>query len=216
MDYPLVVIMSYSILPAAVAGIVKFRQAEASFLPLLFFFFLSLLNEVFSSVLIYNGYSNAVNTNFFLLIEVLLILWQFKCWGLYDAYSVLVPYIIIALMLCWLIVFHKPAHLKLFLPFFRYVSAGLIVIMSMLMVIKLTITYNGHLLRSSIFLFCTGFCVYYSSAVLMEVFLQMGSILSDALRIEIFKAGSLVNLVCNIIYLIAVLWMPMKPRFTTL
>lgn len=213
MEYPIVVIMSYSILPAAVAGIIKFRQAEASYNPIILLFLIGLINEIVSSLLIYYGYSNAVNSNIFLLFEVLLILWQFKCWGLYDEYSVLVPYIIIALMLCWLIIYRKPEHLLIFLPLFRYVAAGLIVIMSMLMIIKLTITYNGPLLKSSIFLFCTGFCVYFSTAVLMEVFLQMDSQLSESLKVEIFKAGSIVNAVCNLIYLIAVLWIPMKPRY---
>lgn len=216
MSFTIIVIMSYSILPAALAGVLKFRQAEAAYYPMLLLLLLGLMNEIFSSLLIYNGYSNAVNTNIFLLVEVLLILWQFKCWGLYDEYSVLVPYIMIALMLCWLLVFRRPAHLLLFLPLFRYVASGLIVIMSMLMIIKLTITYNGTLLKSSIFLFCTGFCVYYSTTVLAEVFLQMDSKLSATLKDEIFKAGCTVNVVCNLIYLIAVIWIPLKPRYIML
>ncbi len=215
MGYAIVVIMSFSILPASLAGILKFRQVEAIYYPILILLAFGLDNEMLSSFLIFNGYSNAVNSNIFLLIEVIFILWQFKCWGLYDEYSVLVPYIMIALVLCWLFIYRKPEHLLVFLPLFRYLASGLIVIMSMLMIIKLAITYNGPLLKFSIFLFSMGFCVYFSTCVLVEVLLQMDSTLSGELKDKIFRIGSIVNVICNLIYLIAVLWMPMKPRYIT-
>ena len=211
MDYSIVMIMSYSILPAALAGIIKLRQVDADYHPILLLLLLGLANEILSSLLIYNGYSNAVNTNIFLLLEVLLILWQFKCWGLYDEYVYLIKYIGLALVLCWFFVFWKNGNLFLFLPLFRYVASALIVIMSMLMIIKLTITYNGKLLRCSMFLFCTSFCIYFSTAVLVEVFLQMKAEISGEFKDAVFKSGSIVNVICNLIYLIAVLWMPKKP-----
>ncbi len=213
MAYTIIMIMSYSILPAALAGILKFRQTDAAYYPILILLTLGLSNEMLSSFLIYNGYSNAVNTNIFLLLEVLLILWQFKRWGLYDEYLFLVKYIVTALMLCWFFVYRKPEHLFQFFPLFRYVASGLIVIMSMLMIIKLTFTYNSKLLRCSMFLICTSFCIYYSIAVLVEVFLQIDAEISGEFKDAVFRSGSVVNVVCNMIYLIAVLWMPLKPRF---
>lgn len=212
MGYSIVMIMSFSILPAAFAGLINLRHVETDYHPILFLLLLGVVNEILSSVLIFNGYSNAVNTNIFLLLEVLLILWQFRNWGLYDEYLYLFRYIAIALVLGWFMMFWKSGNIFRFLPLFRYVASGVIVIMSMLMIIKLTITYNGKLLRSSMFLFCTSFCIYFSTAVLVEVFLQMKAEISGEFKDAVFKSGSIVNVICNLIYFTAVLWMPKKPR----
>lgn len=65
MSYELMVILSYTIVPAAIAAAWRWRNADVSFYPMLFFLQLGLVNEILSSLLTANGYSNAVNYNIF-------------------------------------------------------------------------------------------------------------------------------------------------------
>lgn len=213
MSYTLMVVLSYSIVPAAFAGLLKLRDADEVFHPILAFIILGLVNELVSTLVIRNGHSNALNNNIFSFLQVLLILFQFRRWQLFDEHHFLFKCILIMLVMTWMVQNRSWNNLNLFLPFFRCVSSVIIVIMSIINIIKLTIMYNRHLLKSSEFLFCTAFCIYFSTAILVEVVFYYGAGTSVELQDAIFKSGSIVNVVTNIIYLIAILWMPMKPRF---
>lgn len=98
-------------------------------------------------------------------------------------------------------------------PVFTIVSSAMIVVMSIFSINLLVIRYTGVLLRSPAFIFCCGFSCYFSTMLLLELFLSYGAGLSMELQSAAFKASCIVNVICNFLFLIAVIWIPQKPRF---
>ena len=174
---------------------------------------LGLLTEILSSIEIGESSSNAVHFNVFLLAEALLLLVQFKSWGVFGKRKHWYLFSGLLLVVVWLMENHSFTRLSKVGSGFVIVSSILIVVMSIFTINRLVINYTGPLLRSAAFVFCCAFCFYFSSMLLLEMFFVYGSGLSIQLQAAAFKAGCVVNAICNFLYLIAVLWIPQKPRF---
>ncbi len=213
MSYNLMVWLSYSIVPPMLAAITRCRNADPGYYPMLAYLILGFINECISSYVIPRFQTNALNNNVFSLVETLLILWQFRKWGLFSEYKRLYQALFLVLVLGWAIQNHNWHYLNTYLPFFRSFASLLIVVMSIISMIRLIIIHNGQLLKSPEFLFCAAFGLYFSTAILLEVVLYFGSETTMGLQADVFMAASIVNVVANIIYLIAIVWIPARPRF---
>ncbi len=213
MSYEQMVILGYTIAPAAMAAAWRWRKVEARYYPILVLLQLGFVNEIVSSVVIANGHSNAVNNNIFLLAEALLLLVQFKRLGLFVRRSSWYHFGGFLMIALWIWENRNWQGLQVIGPVFIVVSSAMIVVMSIFCVNLLVISYTGVLLRSATFLFCCGFCCYFSTMLLLELFLSYGAGLSMELQAAAFKASCIVNAICNFLFLIAVLWIPQKPRF---
>jgi hypothetical protein len=207
------VALSYSIVPAALVAILKLRMGDPVYSPILICILVGLLNEIISTIVISNDYSNAANNNIFHLLETNLILFQFKKWKLFSGNRLLFIIILVTLGLLWLWENRSLAQLNLFEPFFRCLSAFIIVTMSIVVINKLIITHEGRILDSPSFLFCSAFILYFCSVIVIEIFLYFIPGLSVGLRDAVFKAGITANVITNLIYLIAILWIRRKPRY---
>ena len=216
MSYTLMVILSYSILPAVIAGIIKFKTIEAKYHPIIICFLLALINELVSTILVLNGFSNALNNNVYYLAEAALIVWQFFRWNIFTEHRGLYRVLVILILAGWLVENHSFTEINRYQPFFRGASAILAVIMSILFINRLIVYYNGMLLKCPEFLICIGFCLYFNSVLIVETFLYFGVSKSVYFEDALFKAGSIVNVVSNLLYLSAILWMPKKPAYIRL
>src|SRR6478672_9084294 len=213
MSYELMVFLSYSILPAVVAGFLRFKKVDKTYLPMLICLATGLINEVISTVVVWQGESNAVNNNVFYLIESQLLLWQFKCWNLYSDNKIMLTMLQAAFLVFWCWQNRGLQKVQSFEPWFRSVTGVAIVIMCILTSNKLVISYDGRLWQSSCFLFCWGMILYFSTVIVIEVFLYLNTTLNSRLLDAIFKAGITVNVLANLLYFIAVLWIPPKSLF---
>jgi hypothetical protein len=213
MSYTLMVILSYSILPAAVAAIFRFKYVAKEYYPIMLCIGIGLGNEVISTVLISHSYSNAMNSNLYSLAEALLILVQFRRWGLFFQHHS--GFYAIGLCFCvfWGIENRSLHYFNSFLPYFKSFLSVCIVIMAIIEINKLIISYPGTLFKAPGFLICTGFCLFFTTSMLLEIFLFYGLTNTCVFRDMLFKSACIVNVVTNFLYLIAILWMPPKPRY---
>ena len=76
------IFLNHSILIAACIAAIRFKTIAKDFKPFIFLIWLGLLNETVSLVLIYTKGYNTLNSNIYVLIECLLILYQFYCWAI--------------------------------------------------------------------------------------------------------------------------------------
>src|SRR5688572_2083001 len=93
MNYTLAVLFSFSIAIAALIGLVRFEKISPVYYPFLFCTWLALLNEIINYILARATGNNIININIYVLLEAILITWQFKKWGLFYGSTYL--YIII-------------------------------------------------------------------------------------------------------------------------
>jgi hypothetical protein len=99
---------------------------------------------------------------------------------------------------------------------FRLFYSFLIVLMSIHVCNRLVFTFNGPLLKSPVFLICTSFILYFTYKILVEVFWIYGLNKAKNFRMDVYIIMAWINALANIIYLLAILCIPKKPRYLKL
>lgn len=89
----------------------------------------------------------------------------------------------------------------------------LIVLMSINMINRMLVDGKKKLIQNPLFLILIGFIVFFTYKALIEIFWVYGLNASRDFRLEVYRIMAYINLAVNIIYAIAVLWMPRKREF---
>lgn len=211
-DFVLHILLNHSITLAAVIAFFRFKKIGQSFHPFVFFIWLGFANETLSLILIYTIRSNAVNSNVYVLIEYIMILWQFYKW---NNSAIRNYYFFAALgLVIWiadnLIINTIDGNNSLFRITYSFIT----VFFSIDQINKLIIYDRGGLIRSAAFQICIAFLIYYSCKTFVEVFNAFHLNISDVFSRRVFMPLYFINLLSNIIYAIAVLCIPSKREFT--
>lgn len=202
---------AFSIAIAAILGLVKFKRINPAFYPFLYVVWLAFANEVLGYFLIYAGHSNAVNINIYLLAESLLLVWQFRVWRTLQNRALFWS-LIVSLVLFWIIESFVFDGLTRITTAFRAFEAIVIIILS-------TITFGRELplsrsFRNPLLLICLTFIVYFTFSAIIGVFWLYGVGGTSEFRRATVLILIYINVFCNLIYALAVLWMPAKTSFT--
>ncbi|MFL5772525.1 MAG: hypothetical protein ACJ75F_05165, partial [Flavisolibacter sp.] len=96
---------------------------------------------------------------------------------------------------------------------FAIVYAFPVVLLSVSTINKL-LMQEKEILRSPVFLICIGLLIFYTFNVIIEVFYIYGLKLSDYVTGRIYDILSCVNLLCNLIYAVAILCLRKKQAYT--
>lgn len=216
MNYTQVVIFSLSICIGTVIGWLRFKKTWPVFFPFLICISVASLNEVISFLMTRNGFYTAVNNNIYVLLEALLITWQFSKWGLFSQYRSVRHLIAIVFIITWLLENFFIGDITAINFYFRILYSFIIVLMSIHIYSGLILTYRANLLKSPVFLICTGFIVYFTYKILVEAFWIYGLNAGRQFRINVYLLLTWINLFVNLLYAAALLWIPGKPRHITL
>jgi len=207
---------TFSIAFAVIIGWIRFQRTAPVFLPLLCILTLGLCNEILSHLLMYNGHPNALNSNIYLLLESVFIAWQFKKWGLFRR----APwgfYVLSCLyILTWAV---EGSFFSLTMRFSSYFIAAysfFTVLLSISFINLLMGEEQGSFLKSPSFIICIGFIIYYTYAVLIEIFYLYGLKSGGEFGTNIYHIHTYINLLSNLIYATAFLWIPRKREFILL
>ena len=216
MNYYLVVIFSSSIFIGTLIGWLRFKKTEPAFFPFIICLSVASLNEIISFVITVKGYSTAYNNNIYVLLEALLITWQFKKWGLFNQYKGAYHAVMIIIVITWVaenLFMYKIAAVSFY---FRIGYSFIIVLMSIHINNNLILTFRNNLLKSPEFLICSGFIIYFTYKILIEAFWLYGLNAGRDFRINVYLLLTWINLFVNLIYAAALLWIPKKPQHITL
>ena len=206
------ILFNFSILPAAIAGIVRQRVLGREWYPFLALLWLGLCNEALSLVLIYTVRNNTINGNMYTLIEYLLILYQFYYWNRGGK----TKYALLAIMgtMIWLtdnLILHS---LRQDNSLFRAFYGFILVFLAIEQINMRIINSNIRLRNDAVFIVCCGFVLYFSCRAFMEVFDVFGVSFSDAFEANLFLAMAAVNCIANLTYTTALLCIPVKQRYS--
>ena len=207
---------TYSIALGVIFGWVRIKRVLPTYLPFLIILTLGLVNEQISFFLIKSGHSNAVNGNIYSFIESLLLLWQLKQWGLLRHAPRFFYFIGALYIVVWCtenVIYFRPAK---FSSFFNATYAFCTVLMSISLINLLMGNDQGSLLKNPIFIFCTGMVIYYTYVVVIELFYLYGLGSSKEFRRNLYYVHTYINLLSNLIYAAAFLWIPRKREFIQL
>lgn len=216
MSFFLNTIFSLSIGIAAIIGGVRFAKTDPAYHPFIILTWASFLNEIISFLVIKTGYSNAINTNLFLLLQSLLILAQFRKWELFRQQKSLFPIAVFCLSILWIWESFIYSTLLKFNSYFIIISSIAIILTAISMINRLIVSERNSLLKDARFLISFSIVVFFTFSVLVETFWLYGLNKSSLFRIRIYAILAYINLFCNLIYGVAILWMPMKLRYILL
>jgi hypothetical protein len=81
---------------------------------------------------------------------------------------------------------------------------------------RLVFSFSGDLLKSPVFLICNAFTIYFTYKILVEVFWIYGLNTTKSFRTDVYIILTWINALTNILYSIAMICIPKKPRYIEL
>lgn len=205
---------SYSITIAVVIGLIRLPRIHKSYQPFIFILIAGLLNEICSTILISQGYSNAVPTNIVTLIEVWLWMWQFSKWNAFSGKRWLYLTLMIAMTSLWLTENVILGKLFIFSSWCSLVFSFCIVFLSISQANKQIVEEKRNLITNAKFLICSGAILFYTYRILVECFYLLQLEQSGTFLSNIFSILAFVNLFVNLLFAFATLWIPTRQRFS--
>lgn len=199
---------------ACIIGLVRFGTIPVAYRPFVYFSCLAFSNDVLSSILARLLHSNAVNSNIYVLVESLVLLWLFYNWGALRAKSWYLPVLVAALLLIWgfdNLVLNKITKIN---SIFRICYSFVLVFLGINQLNSMIVGERGNMLRNARFLICSGICIFYSYKAFLETFYLFRSKATIPLLNNVFLILAFVNLFVTLIYALAALWIPTRQKFT--
>ncbi len=212
MSYELNAIISLTIGIGPIIGWVRFHKIDPAFLPFLLLLTIGFLNEVVSIILMKYGYTNIINFNSFKIIESVLLLWQFKNWKLFEKHRNLFYGLMFLFTASW-VGENIFISLQGFNSYFIVAQSFILVLLSISMINIIVLADSTPLFRNPVFLICLGLVIYFTYALLVEIFWVFGLNRSRQFRLHIYEIMSYISLLTNLIFAFAFLWIPMKLQY---
>ena len=214
MDYYESLIIGLFIIVPAIVGWLRFSNINSVFYPFLILIWINTLNEVFSSIIMQFGYYNTVNFNIWLLVDAYIFLWLFKKWNVFERSKRLYNSLWVLFSIVWTLETIFLSKLTLgFNSYFRILYCFIVVLMSINTINYLLLRERRSLIKNSMFIISCTFVIFYTITVLAETFFASNLKLGDNFRINIDHIVIFASLICNLIYTLAILWMPKKQAF---
>ena len=205
---------SFSILIGGIIAIIRFRDINKVYYPFLLCIWLAGITEIISFILIENHLHTIINNNIYYLAESLLIIILFRNLGLFKRYKAIFFILIISFPVFWILetlVFRQQSNICIY--FVIYYSF-IIVFMSISTINELIVNGRRNIFTNSAFLLCIGFIIYFTYQVIIYAFWIYGVRSSNGFLLNISAILIYINLLTNLIYALAVLWMPRKIEYS--
>lgn len=210
--YAIKIVISSSIIIAAIIGLIRFRSILRDYYPFIFFIWIGLINDSLSLVFIFGKGSNAINSNIYVLVEYGLILLQFYYW---NRDKITRYYFLLGLGLAvWISDNFIINNLNQNNSVFRIFYSFIIVLLSIEQVNIIIINHKNNLIKNAMFLICVAFLFYYGCKAFVEVFNAFHLQWSNIFLQRIITILYIVNLIANLLYAIVILCIPTKQEFT--
>lgn len=205
---------SLTILFPFIVGLVRHRRIGQAYRPFFYLIILGVCAELLERYLIHTlQVSNAISSNIFVLLEWVLIWWQFYVWGLHAKTEISLAILLfpIAIWITENLVF---AQIRDFSPYFRVFDAFLIVMLSVNK-INFMITHDDRRLYGNpIFLICIGLIFFFIYRIILEWAYQTSITGATKTTNIIIMLNAWFNALTNVIFAIALLRIPRPQKFT--
>lgn len=152
------------------------------------------------------------NSNIYVLIEFILLVWQFKKWNNWNR---LTPISIIGIgMAVWMIDHFYLHSLKEDTSAFRMAYSFAVLILSMRQIAKIVVSGTRSNGKKPELIFCIGFILYFIFKTYYESFNLIYTGVSTAFFTLLWLTMTIINFITNLIYTYAIIWIRKKIPFT--
>lgn len=205
-------IISFSILIAGIIGIFRFNQIREAFRPFIYLIWIGCVTEMMSKYLALNHHYNIVPFTIYSLLEALFLLWFFQKLGTVKTNGLF--YILASLfILTWFIESSVMQKFGNNFTFYFNMLYDFVVVLLSVRAINDLLFVEKDLLKNPTFLICAGLLIFFTYDIINRMFRLYGLNNSAAFNSSVTKIQDIVNLLSNLIYGLAVVWMRKKQPF---
>lgn len=210
MRFILITLLSYSILLPAIAGFFRYKTINKKFYPFIYCIWAGTIAEVVATSLIVAGIRTYVNLNLYVLIEGYLVMSLFRNLKIIKERTF---HLIIAglLLVCILEVLYL--RKDTLLSYYRIAYSLAIVMCSISWINRLLLKDERNLLRNSSFIMAVGFIIFYTYNITVHTYWKIYGSWSNEFILGIYNIKAYMNFLSNLLYFIAILWLPKKRGF---
>jgi hypothetical protein len=220
MNYLINFIISLSILFAVIIGIARFKKIDKAWYPFIYRVCLVLLVEILRRFFIVRQDTHTASAilNIFSFFDFYLLTLFFNNWGLFGNGKKMFNVILIIFGLAWIVITFFISGFTAANLYFRILYSFALVFFSVSMLNGLIVRERGNILKNPLFLVCVGIIIFFTLFILvcvtqLSLFRQN---VSRGFRQNLQEIISYTNLFVNLIYALALLWIPRKKNFTSL
>jgi hypothetical protein len=210
-------ILSLSIALPVIAGIIRLKVIDQSYYPFIVFLCAGCIME-FLPFYLYPAHGRNVTVavvNLYALFEAMVLTWLFYSWSLFKKDRKFFQAVLICFFVLWLVLTFLFQSTTGSNYAFRVLYSVAIIIFSVSMINKLVITERGTLLKSPKFIISICLIIFYTFFALTNVtrLSYYSSKASSVFIQELQYIPAWSNFITNLIYTLAILWMPRKKSF---
>ena len=203
-----------SIWIAGIIALIRFKHIRKEYYPFIYLLWIGCINETTSYFLIINHNNSIINGIIYGLCESLFLVWFFKNQGVFNKRKLLFYSFLGLFILIWVVEsFLSKSFGSKFNSYFA-VCYSLSVVLLSIHSINSLLFKEREILKNPAFLISLGFVVFFTYKVVVEIFWLYGFKESRSFRLNVYAILIYINLICNLIYALAILWMRKKQAFT--
>lgn len=201
-------VLSKTIYMPAIAGIMVFKKIDTSFHPFLFYIWVGTVNETLSTEIINRGGQTNLNTNIYVIIASVLLVWFFRKQGVIRS-RIFYILILASLGIVWLLEHFIFGWITDFTTWFRTYWSFLVVLLG-INALNLVLLKRVNLFRDSLFLISMALVIFYIYKSIVQAFGIYGLVASAEFNETIYLILMYLNALTNLVYVPAILWIPRK------
>jgi len=213
-------ILSLSIVFALILGIVRFKNIDSSYYPLIYNAAFAFTIEILVQILMQGGHVSVleISLNIFSFIDFFLFAWLFHNWGLFSRNRKTFIYLVGGFFVAWLVTAFIMGGLTSPNYLFRIIYSFALIFFSVSTFNKVVVNDRGSIFKNPKFWICIGIIIFYAFFILVCVtrYSLFKYQVSLIFRVRLQEIGTYSNLLVNLLYAVAILWIPRKKNFTTL
>jgi hypothetical protein len=211
MNFYVVLLFSASVFIPGILGLVRFPKVESNYYPFFYFIWIGCINEVISFIMIMSRKSNYISSNTYVFLASLFIAWFFRNHGVFKNRPAAFYAALAALLTLWLVESFWIINITEQIgTYFRIFFSFLTILMSIQLMNTILVFGSGQLVRNALFLISLSFILYFTFKTLVEAFWIYGLQSSESFQLLVWNISVFVNLFTNLIYAVAILWIPKK------
>lgn len=215
-------LFGFSIFLAGIAALFRVQWKGNPYLPFILCIWVGCINEILSYILWSLGYHTSLNNNLYVLAEAILYLLFFQKMEILGNDKTFFRILIASVMLVWIIENLVLARIHTISSVFRFYYSLIILLLATTLLSRMLVMdnfffkhyYDENIYKNAAFWIGIGAIVFFLFKLQIEIFWYYGLRHSAAFRIKIYNILMYVNLCTNLIYTLAILWMPRKYQFT--
>lgn len=212
-------ILSLSIVFAAILGVIRFRKMDPAYHPFVYYACLSVLVEIPVYILLSHNLIHIVPTvyNLFALAEFYLLTRMFHNWGLFKRNKNIFFSIITLAFLLFAGTLYIRGYDKTNY-FARIVNSFALIFFSISSFNTMILNERNNIFKNAKFWICIGMVIFFTYLILVNTeqlsFLNIKRTKDFENKVWLISAYS--NLFVNLLYAVAVIWIPRKKNIITL